>query len=173
MRGDQVQRIARAICLRQSPPRRRRAVDELLAERVEERAKLRLGQAIGPDIDLPVEANAIAHAAVIAAQRLGLATIAVVTGSGGAARLMSEYRPKARIIALTSNEQTYRRLAPYWGVTPMHFPLAATTDELLTTVERVLREHDLAQAGDKVVVTAGLPVGSGVSTNTLQIHNMP
>jgi pyruvate kinase len=126
-----------------------------------------------PDFDLPVEANAIAHAAVIAAQRLGLGTIAVVTGSGGAARLMSEYRPQARIIALTSSEQTYRRLAPYWGVTPIHFPLAATTDELLSTVERVLREHDLAQPGEKVVVTAGLPVGSGVMTNTLQLHNMP
>ncbi|MBT8493731.1 MAG: pyruvate kinase, partial [Deltaproteobacteria bacterium] len=122
---------------------------------------------------LPVEANAIAHAAVIAAKRLGLDVIAVVTGSGGAARLMSEYRPEARIIALTSSEKTFRRLAPYWGVTPVQFPLAATTDELLSMVEHVLRKHDLAQPGDQVVVTAGLPVGSGVSTNTLQLHNMP
>jgi len=131
------------------------------------RARLKVGE-----FDLPIPANAIAHAAVIAAQRLGIRTIAVVTGSGGAARLMSEYRPEARIIALTPNEETYRRLAPYWGVTPLNMPIAATTDELLVGVEQRLREHDLAASGETVVVTAGLPVGAGMSTNMLQLHNM-
>jgi len=125
-----------------------------------------------PKIDLPVPTNAIANAAVIATQRLGLGIIAAVTGSGGAARLMSEYRPKARIVALTSDEQTYRRLAPYWGVRPIMLPLAATTDELLSLVEEALRSHDLAAPGEGVVVTAGVPIGAGKSTNMLQLHSM-
>lgn len=124
------------------------------------------------EFELKVPASAIAHAAVIAAQRLDLRIIAVVTGSGGAARLMSEHRPEARIVAMTPDEKTYRRLAPYWGVTPLMLPLAATTDELLLSVEQSLRDHNLASPGESVVVTAGLPVGAGVSTNMLQLHDM-
>jgi len=126
-----------------------------------------------PSLDMPVSANAIAHAAVIAAGQMQLRTVAVVTNSGGAARLMSEYRPEARIVALTSDEGTYRRLALYWGVTPILIGPAAHTDELLGHIERTLRERDLATSGESVVITAGVPVGSGESTNMLKIHKMP
>ena len=120
----------------------------------------------------PIPANAIAHAAVVAADRLQLKTIAVVTGSGGAARLMSEYRPSAKIVALTGNEATYRRLALYWGVKPLMLPVAASTDELLGNVESELLANDLVTTGERIVVTAGLPVGAGASTNMLQLHDM-
>jgi pyruvate kinase len=125
-----------------------------------------------PVLDLPVSANAVAHAAVIAAQQMNLATIAVVSESGGAARLMSEYRPAARILALTTNEITYRRLALYWGVTPILVSPTATTDEMIGRVEAVLRERHLAEPGEHVVLTMGVPVGSGESTNLLKIHRM-
>ena len=46
--------------------------------------------------------------------------------SGGIARLISEYRPEARLIALTTNEVTYRRLALYWGVTSLEIQPAAS-----------------------------------------------
>jgi pyruvate kinase len=126
-----------------------------------------------PRIDLPVSANAIAHAAVIASHQMDIKTIVVITDSGGAARLMSEYRPEARIIALTSDEITYRRLALYWGVTPLMVSPAATTDELLERIEKVLVEHTLSESGEHVVITAGVPIGSGETTNMLKIHRMP
>src|SRR5262249_34043489 len=50
-----------------------------------------------PQIELAVSANAIARAAVMAARTMKVRTIAVVTESGGAARLMSDYRPEANI----------------------------------------------------------------------------
>ncbi len=125
-----------------------------------------------PNIELKVSANAIAHAAVVAAQQMGIRTIAVVTGSGGAARLMSEYRPEGKIVALTTDEVTYRRLALYWGVTPLLVHPAVTTDEMIDQVEMVLGERQLASSGEYVAITCGIPVGAGETTNMLKIHRM-
>ncbi|HUH02667.1 MAG TPA: pyruvate kinase, partial [Kofleriaceae bacterium] len=124
-------------------------------------------------IELKVSANAIANAAVVAARHMGVKTIAVVTGSGGAARLMSEYRPEARIVALTTDEATFRRLALYWGVTPIYIQPAATTDEMVEQVEAVLASRQLASPSELLVITMGIPVGAGESTNMLKIHRMP
>ena len=59
------------------------------------------------------------------------------------ARLMSEYRPEPSIIALTTSEVTYRRLALVWGVTPVLIQPAVSTDELIDNVEHVLRSRNL------------------------------
>ena len=126
-----------------------------------------------PQLGLAVSANAIAHAAVIAAREMKIKTIAVVSNSGGAARLMSEYRPEARIVALTQSEVQYRRLALVWGVTPVLIEPSATTEELIDRVEHVLSSRGLARPGDNVVITMGVPVGAGMSTNMLRIHEMP
>ena len=125
-----------------------------------------------PILELEVSANAVAHAAVVAAQQMNIKTIAVITGSGGAARLMSEYRPEARIVALTTDEITYRRLALYWGVTPLLTSAANTTEAMLNNVEQTLREHGLAKSGEYVVITMGVPVGTGKTTNMLKVHQM-
>jgi pyruvate kinase len=126
-----------------------------------------------PDVDLPVSANAIARAASIAAKQMSLRTIAVVTGSGGAARLMSHQRPEAQLIALTTSESTFRQLAPYWGVTPLYLPPCSTTDELIVTVLDALVAKELVRSGEQVVLTAGVPVGSGATTNMLEITAVP
>src|SRR5262249_2348027 len=126
-----------------------------------------------PQIELAVSANAIARAAVMAARTMKVRTIGVVTESGGAARLMSDYRPEANIVALTTDEVTFRRLALYWGVTPVMIAPSATTDELVDQVEAILSTRGLARSGEPVVITMGTPVGSGATTNLLKVHVMP
>ena len=126
----------------------------------------------GPWLDLKVSTNAIAHAATIAARQLDIKLIAVVTDSGGAARLMSEYRPGARILALTTDELTYHRLALYWGVEPYLIRPSATVEELVDNVDELIRERGLGQPGDHVVITGAVPVGSGAQTNSLRIHKL-
>jgi pyruvate kinase len=69
-----------------------------------------------PMIELANSANAISNAAVSAAKAMELRTIVVVSDSGGAARLVSEYRPEAHLVCLTTDEVTFRRLALFWGV---------------------------------------------------------
>ncbi len=125
-----------------------------------------------PQLEMAVSANAIAHAAVIAAKAMKIKVIACVTNSGGVARLISEYRPEANVVALTDDEVTYRRLALVWGVTPVMIGSVVTTDELMDRVEQILSERGLARAGEYVVITTAVPVGSGSSTNLLKIHLM-
>jgi pyruvate kinase len=149
-----------------------RTMDRIIRE-IEVSPQFRHSVDSDPALDIAVSANAIAHAAVIAATQMRIKAVVVVTTSGGAARLMSEYRPEAKIIALTTDEVTYRRLALYWGVTPILCGPAAHTDEMLGQIEQTLRERDLATSGESVVITAGVPVGSGESTNMLKIHKMP
>jgi pyruvate kinase len=124
------------------------------------------------DIQLAVPANAIAHAAVTAAKAMKLKTIVTVSDSGGAARLLSEYRPEANIVALTTDEVSYRRLALFWGVTPVLVGPSATTEELVDRVEATLLERNLAQPGEHVLITMAIPVGGGMQTNNLKIHQI-
>jgi pyruvate kinase len=125
-----------------------------------------------PEIQLDMSTNAIAHAAMVAARSMKLRTIVTVSDSGGAGRLVSEYRPEANIVNLTSNEVSYRRLALVWGVTPVLIGPAATTEELLDRVEGTLIEKNLAQPGENVLITMAVPVGSGLQTNVLKIHQI-
>ena len=86
--------------------------------------------------------------------------------------MISEYRPEANIIGLTTNEVTFRRLALVWGVTPVLIGPCATTDELVDRVEATLIERNLARPGENVLITMAVPVGSGLQTNVLKIHQI-
>jgi pyruvate kinase len=125
-----------------------------------------------PDLQLAVPANAIAHAAMTAARAMKLKTIVAVSESGGAARLVSEYRPDSNIVCLTTNEVSFRRLALIWGVTPVLISPAATTEELIDRVEATMIERNLALPGENVLITMAVPVGSGMQTNVLKIHQI-
>ena len=123
-------------------------------------------------LQLAVPANAIAHAAMTAARAMKLKTIVAVSESGGAARLVSEYRPDSNIVCLTTNEVSFRRLALIWGVTPVLISPAATTEELIDRVEATMIERNLALPGENILITMAVPVGSGMQTNILKIHQI-
>jgi pyruvate kinase len=125
-----------------------------------------------PDLQLAVPANAIAHAAMTAARAMKLKTIVAVSESGGAARLVSEYRPDSNIVCLTTNDVSFRRLALIWGVTPVLISPAATTEELIDRVEATMIERNLALPGENILITMAVPVGSGMQTNILKIHQI-
>jgi pyruvate kinase len=142
-----------------------------IIEEIERSAYYRANTEV-PDIQLVNSTNAIAHAAMTAARSMKLKTIVCVSDSGGAARLVSEYRPEANIVCLTANDVNFRRLALVWGVTPILIGPAATTEELLDRVEGTLIERNLASPGENVLITMAVPVGSGLQTNVLKIHTI-
>ncbi len=123
-------------------------------------------------LDLAVSTAAVAHAAMVASRQLHAPVIAAISDSGGAARLLSDYRPEAAIVAFSSRPETYQRLALYWGVSPERTPDAETVDELFERVVARLIDRKLAQPGDYVVITVGVPLQSGTSTNLLKISHL-
>jgi pyruvate kinase len=123
-------------------------------------------------LDFATSANAIAKAAVVAARQMGATAIACVTESGGVARLVSEYRPEARLVAFSSQEDVYRRLALYWGVEPVKAQQVQSFDAMLVDIEKRLVYGRYAKPGDLVVLVVAVPIGAGQSANTLHIHKI-
>jgi len=129
-----------------------------------------------PTIDLlqneaPVP-SATAQAAVAAAQSLQLDTIIAFTESGSTARLLSKYRPGARIIAFTPEARTFRRMALYWGVEPRFFERFDSTDEMLAMAEQRLVAEGVCTPGETVAMVAGIPPNQLASTNFMKLHSI-
>jgi pyruvate kinase len=116
-------------------------------------------------------ARSLARVASTVAEELDCRLIVAFTESGNTARLVSSYRPRARIAAITYNDDTYRRLALWWGVVAVKSAFAATTDEMIVKGDELLKESGLAQSGDTVVMLGGQSHTAG-ATNMLRVHGV-
>jgi pyruvate kinase len=114
----------------------------------------------------------VAAAAVAAAAQLGIETIVTYTESGHTARLISELRPAARIIALTPNASTVNRVAMYWGVSALKVGRLQSTDAMIRQVRRLCGAQGLCQPGSAVVVVAGVPLNQPGKTNMMSVHRI-
>jgi pyruvate kinase len=124
------------------------------------------------DLDLGHGTNAIARAAVECCKSMtDTKAIVTYTVSGGIARLVSDYRPRVPIIALTPNPATFQSLAMYWGVTPVQFSLSSAEGRsIFQDVDRLLLGQGLLARGDRMVLTLGYPLKDHKSVNLLKIH---
>lgn len=116
--------------------------------------------------------EAISQAVANSALDLNAKAIITSTETGYTARMVSKYRPKSPIIAVTTVDQTLRRLALAWGVTPVKGKQAASTDELFDCAMKGGVESGLVKEGDLVVITAGVPLGRSGSTNLVKISQI-
>jgi pyruvate kinase len=101
---------------------------------------------------------------------LDATAIITATESGYTARMVSKYRPKSPIVAVTANESVSRRLALVWGVYPQLGKESTTTDEMLDNAVDESLNSGYVTHGDLVVITAGVPVGEAGTTNLMKIH---
>jgi len=114
--------------------------------------------------------DAIAAATTAAAKSLGAPLVIVFTKSGFSARIIASHRPSVAILALTDVERTYRQLALVWGVIPELVPRATSYEEMFEHARAVIERRGLAQRGDRVLVTAGVPFDVPGTTNLLRVE---
>ena len=100
------------------------------------------------------------------------AAIVTCTQSGGTARRVARYRPRAPILAPTPHAETYRRLALVWGITPLLNQSQPTTDELIAGAVGAALAAARVQREDTVVITAGVPVGRAGMTNLIKVETL-
>jgi pyruvate kinase len=117
-------------------------------------------------------AEAVTQVAVAASYRLGLAAIIVPTTSGRTARLVSAYRPRVPVLAVSARMETVRRMNLLFGVRATHADDWTSLRKLLDECARLAREQGIASSGDLVAVTAGLPA-QAMGTNLFEIHRVP
>jgi pyruvate kinase len=125
----------------------------------------------GADLE-PQMDDAIAYAACHAAQQLKAAAIVAFTASGSTARRVAKYRPRALILALTPNGAVGRSLALVWGVHPLQVAESLAVERMFTEGARKAREMAMADRGDLIVITAGVPKGDSGNTNLLKVEKV-
>ncbi len=115
--------------------------------------------------------EAISCAAVEIASEVGAKAIVTATMSGRTARMVARHRPLVPIVAVTPSRSTLSCLALVWGVVPVLVQEFETTDEMVQMMVCAARDEEgLVAWGDPVVLTAGIPFGSGGETNMLKVH---
>jgi len=114
-------------------------------------------------------ADAIAAAARQIADTLDLAAIACWTFSGSTALRVARERPKSPVIAISPNLSTARRLSVVWGVHCIVAEDARDLDDMVARACRLSFKDGFARAGQRVIIVAGVPLGTPGATNMLRI----
>ena len=114
----------------------------------------------------------VAQVAVAATYRLNLAAIVVPTASGRTARLVSAYRPKVPVLAVSSRVETVRRMNLLFGVSAVRADPWESLRRLLDDSAQLARDRGYAESGDLIAVTAGLP-SQELGTNLFEVHRVP
>ncbi|MBU5265592.1 pyruvate kinase [Virgibacillus proomii] len=121
------------------------------------------------NVDMTIT-DAISQSVTHTAMNLSVSAIITPTESGHTARMISKYRPHASILAVTFSERVNRRLSLIWGVHAVTCKRASSTDEMLDiAVERGL-QSGMVEHGNRVIITAGVPVGESGTTNLMKVH---
>jgi pyruvate kinase len=114
-------------------------------------------------------ADAIADAARHIANTLDLAAVVCWTSSGSTGLRVARERPRPPIVALSPNIATGRRLAVVWGVHCVITDDAHDQDDMVNRACRIAFKEGFAKAGQRIIIVAGVPLGTPGATNMLRI----
>jgi pyruvate kinase len=96
--------------------------------------------------------NALTRAAATVSRSVELAAVVVATGNDCAPGLLADYRPRAPIVAVVSDQRIARRLTLQWGVSPVVEELSRDPSSAILRAEELARRVVGARAGDAVLV---------------------
>lgn len=117
-------------------------------------------------------ACAITRAVAILAGDLSSKAIVAATQGGSTARMVAHLRQPVPVIGLTSDPLTYRQLTLSWGIIPA---LIQPCDSIVLleqlASEWLVRNH-IANKGDKVFLTCGLPLQTSGTTNLIKLMDV-
>jgi pyruvate kinase len=119
------------------------------------------------DSELLADPSAIAASAAYTALKLDAKVIVCLSTSGKTAQIISGFRPKAKLVAITDQFDVLNRVEYVWGLQTLVVSAYKTMREVKAEIEQMLVEYGLAKPGDRIVMTLGLPIDEGAKTNTL------
>jgi len=122
--------------------------------------------AMTPD---PTTADALAEAAARITNTVSAKAIICFTTSGSTARRVARERPSVPILVLTPQLETARRLGLLWGCHAVHTRDVESFEEMVAKSKRMALRHGIAEAGNQVVLMAGVPFRTPGSTNVLHV----
>ncbi|MEM9279079.1 MAG: pyruvate kinase [Pseudomonadota bacterium] len=117
----------------------------------------------------PTGADAISLAARQIAETLNLSAIVCYTGSGTTGLRAARERPQIPIIALSPVVATARKLSIVWGIHCVVTADALDLDDMVDRACAIAAKEKFAKPGDRVIITAGVPLRTPGATNMLRI----
>lgn len=114
-------------------------------------------------------ADAISAAARQIGETLRLSAIVTYTGSGATGLRAARERPQLPIIALSPVVETARRLSLVWGLHCVVTGDATDLDDMVARACRIAHDENFAAEGDRIIISAGVPLRTPGSTNMLRI----
>ena len=113
--------------------------------------------------------NAVGHAACTLAKDIKAGAVMAVTKTGYTARRISKFRPDTPILGATPYEKTFHQMSLVWGVTPIMANYKYDIEVLFDHCVRRALAHGAVEEGEKVVITAGIPLDIPGNTNIIRI----
>ena len=116
--------------------------------------------------------DAISHSTCGMAIDIRAKAIVACSLSGMTARMVSRFRAPVDIIGLTTNENTWRKLALSWGVIPAICEKFTSTDVLFYTAKKIAVNELGLNEKDRIVITGGDTTGFSGNTNLIKIEEV-
>ena len=114
--------------------------------------------------------DAISHATCGMAIDINAKAIVACSLSGMTARMVSRFRAPVDIIGLTTDENTWRKLALSWGVIPAMCEVFTSTDVLFYTAKKIAKQMLPLKKQDKIVITGGTTNGTSGNTSLINVE---
>lgn len=130
------------------------------------------GNSVHHEMDAEDTTNAVGHAACTLARDIRASAILAITKTGYTAGRMSKFRPATQIIAATPHEKTFHQLSMVWGVVPVMVENQQNQDVLIYCCLEESKKLGLLSVGDKVVISAGVPLDVPGKTNMIRVENV-
>jgi pyruvate kinase len=116
--------------------------------------------------------TAIAASACVTAMKINAKAVVCLSTTGKTAQLISSFRPKMPILAVTHHMDPLNRLELMWGIQNFRVRPYRSSEEVMEEIEEVLLRLKIASPGDRVVITMGTPVSQGAKTNTVRVYTL-
>jgi pyruvate kinase len=114
-------------------------------------------------------ADAIAAAARQVAETLDLAAVVCWTSSGATGMRVSRERPKPPIVAISPMVAAGRKLSLVWGIHCVVAEDARDQDDMVQRACQIAFKEGFAKAGQRVIIVAGVPLGTPGATNMMRV----
>ncbi len=118
------------------------------------------------------DVDAISHSTACMAIDVKAKAIVVCSISGITARMVSRFRAPIDIIGMTTSEETWRKLALSWGVTPVMCERVNSTDVLFYMASKAAKSTFKLKKSDKIIVTGGIINGESGNTNIIKLETI-
>lgn len=113
--------------------------------------------------------DGVCHAALTAADDLGARVIVTATETGHTAFSMAAHRPNVPILAVTPYDWVARRLTLGWGIHCQLMNEHRSLEAMMADAVAIAVREGWASNGERVIITAGAPVGQAGTTNVLRV----